>query len=119
MVYILWIVLAFICGYAGEKRECGAGWAFFWGLVCPLVGIIYVALSNKKKSVYEASNELEFLKSNGMINVETYNDIKSDLQRGVVKSIDSYKPMNKTEQIIRIVCISIIILALIVAVIYS
>lgn len=115
MVFVFWIILAFVCGFFGKERECGFGWAFFWGLVFPLIGILVVAFSKRKKTVFEALNELEIMRNNGMIDAITYSQVKTALQCGIVKPISSYnkEPMSNKELIIQIVCIIIIMFILI------
>ena len=128
MGVLIWLILACMCGFFGRERQCGFGWAFFWGLICPLIGFIYVALSKRKKTAVEALNELEVLRNNGMIDAITYSQAKLDIQTGVVKPISSYtknSPLHhnqeesNTEKYTRIVCISFLVVVIILAFIYS
>lgn len=117
-VLFVWIILAIVCGVAGKDRECGSFYAFGWGLICPLVGILYVAFSKKKKTMAEALIELETLYSNGIVNNKLYNDIKSDLRKGKVYNIKHYtNPQNKATYAIKVIIATLIIFFLIKALI--
>lgn len=111
MVVLLWIAIAFVCGFAGKDRECGFGWAFFWGIICPIIGILYVAFSKRKKTPLEAMAELDAMYNNGLVDAVTYSKAKTDIQCGEIKPLSEYKeqPMSQEEQIIRYICISIIL----------
>lgn len=87
----IWITLAVICGIVGKDRECGSFYGFGWGLLCPLIGLIYVALSKKKKSIAEALQEAEVLFKNGVISAGAYDEMKTDIINGKIRNIDYYQ----------------------------
>lgn len=88
--FLIWIFIAIICGVVGKDRECGSFYGFGWGLLCPPIGLIYVALSKKKKTMAEALQEAEILFKNGAISASTYDAMKSDILNGKIKDPKYY-----------------------------
>lgn len=95
VVFIIWIFIAALCGSIGSGRECGAFYGFGWGLLCPPIGLIYVALSKKKKTTAEALLEAEVLFKNGAISAGSYDQMRSDILNGKIKDAKHY--INKSE----------------------
>lgn len=99
--FLIWFLIAILCGSIGKDRECGAFYGFGWGLLCPPIGLIYVALSKKKKNIAELLKEAEIYYSNKIITERAYNKMKEDILKGKVKKlqyyqdIDIYNPFNK------------------------
>lgn len=113
-VLFVWIVLAILCGIAGKDRECGSFYAFGWGIVCPLIGIIYVAFSKRKKTVVEALGELDTMLKNGMVDDNLYCIIKNDLLNGKVYNLEHYtNPPNNVAYAIKLIIAVLIIVFLI------
>lgn len=114
MIYFIWIALAILCGIAGKDRECGSFYAFGWGLICPLIGIIYVAFSKRKKTVAEALNELDVMYRNGIVDAHLYSMMKNDLLVGKVYSLEHYtNPQNNNAYIIKLIIAIFIVFFLI------
>lgn len=61
MWIFVWIVLAFIGGFIGSSRKIGFGWAFFWSLLCPLIGFIVALSSSKLEDIEFKKQTLEAL----------------------------------------------------------
>lgn len=89
--FIIWIFIAALCGSIGSDRECGAFYGFGWGLLCPPIGLIYVALSKKKKSIAEALQEAEIFFRNGVINQTSFEKMRADILNGKIKDVKHYK----------------------------
>lgn len=89
--FLLWILIAIACGAIGKDRECGPFYGFGWGLLCPPIGLIYVALSKKKKTMIEALNDAEVLFKNGLINAKIYDDMKNDIAKGKIRDFHYYQ----------------------------
>ena len=87
IVFIIWILIAVLCGSIGSDRECGAFYGFGWGLLCPPIGLIYVALSKKKKTTAEALNNAEILYRN--------NRMRQDILNGKIRDEKYYLRENK------------------------
>lgn len=90
VVFIIWIFIAALCGSIGSNRECGTFYGFGWGLLCPPIGLIYVALSKKKKTMAEALLEAEILFKNEAISAVVYNEMKEDILNGKIKNAKHY-----------------------------
>ena len=95
IVFIIWILIAVLCGSIGSDRECGAFYGFGWGLLCPPIGLIYVALSKKKKTTAEALNNAEILYRNGAIDAQAYNRMRQDILNGKIRDEKYYLRENK------------------------
>lgn len=91
MWVFIWIIIAILCGAVGRDRECGSFYGFGWGLLCPPIGLIYVALSKKKKTTAEALLEAEVLFKNGAISSEIYDKMRVDIVNGKIRDIRYYK----------------------------
>lgn len=88
MIIVGWIFFSIIVGALGNDRECG----FFWAMICslflsPIVGLIYVALSENKsdiahKNKIDSSIKMGNIKQavqllkDGMITKEEFEKIK-------------------------------------------
>lgn len=52
--FILWIGFALLVGVLGKDRNIGSGYAFLWAiLLSPIIGLVIVLNSDKKKNVNE------------------------------------------------------------------
>ncbi len=70
IVFLAWIILAFMVANAGDKRNIGYGTALAMSIIfSPIIGLLFVAVSEKKKSRpaskwridYERAKKAEFL----------------------------------------------------------
>lgn len=100
--FLLWILCGVLCGTIGKDRECGAFYGAGWGLLCPPIGIIYVALSKRKKTMAEALLEAETLYKNNVLNEKVYEIMKSDILRGKIRSSNYYINMQQNTEEIKI-----------------
>lgn len=67
MVVFGWIVLSFVIGYAGSKREIGFGLSCFCSLLLsPIVGLIIVFSSDKLSDIEFRKQIVEALKLQSM-----------------------------------------------------
>lgn len=95
VTFIIWIVLAIICGIAGKDRKCGGCLALILGFICPLIGLIVVFASSKNKTMAEALLEAEVLFKNGAISAESYDQMRSDILNGKIQDAKHYINKNK------------------------
>lgn len=91
MWIFIWIMIAIICGIAGKDRECGSFYGFGWALLCPPIGLIYVAFSKKKKTVVQALMEAEVFFKNGVISAGAYDEMRTDIVNGTIRDIQYYQ----------------------------
>lgn len=69
MIIFLWIVLCFVVGYIGDSRKVGFSGGFLWSLVLsPLVGLVIVLVSDKKKTYEEELARLQGTKKSDAAN---------------------------------------------------
>lgn len=61
MWIFVWVALAFVGGFIGSSRKIGFGWAFFWSLLCPLIGFIVALSSSKLEDIAFKKQTLEAL----------------------------------------------------------
>lgn len=103
MVIILWIIFSFIIGSIGSNRECGFFYSFMASLLfSPLIGAIYVALSERKSDIKMKEDiastnkimklkELSELKDKGVLSNEEYEKLKMEIMSDDSIVIDPFK----------------------------
>lgn len=91
MVFLFWIILAFVVAMIGDNRKIGFGWALFWSvLLSPLIGLLIVLASDRKKpqevvvkggvnSVADELAKLADLKERNIISEEDFEKQKAKI----------------------------------------
>jgi len=89
MIIALWIIFSIIIGALGSKRKCGFFYALMASLLfSPIVGAIYVSLSEKKSDL---EFKKEILDSNKISKLKDAHDLLKD---GAITE-DEYEKIKK------------------------
>lgn len=92
VIFIGWLVLAFLTALLCGKRDCNLFTVFLLSfLLSPIYGIIYAAFSGRKKTEYEAFKEADYYLEKGLITEEKHKEMVEDIKNEIIKPIRYYK----------------------------
>ena len=97
-----WIILSVIVAFLGKDRSCGFLGALLLSLLFrPIIGILIVIASKRKKTQAELLNEAKTYKDTGIINENQYKEMVTDIMNtGKCDKPDYYinKPVHNPDE---------------------